>query len=142
MFSGTHKLTIDEKGRLAIPARVRAQLAESHGTQIAITLGPECVEIYPAPVFRSIAEAILKIRERPKRVLMQRMFVGNAVEVELDAQGRVNVPPLLRERMKLGAEVVLVGLTNHFELWPEAAWTSSTIESQASYADAFGALDY
>jgi MraZ protein len=142
MFSGTHKLTIDDKGRLAIPARVRAQLADEYGKQIAITLGPECVEIYPSPVFRRIADGILKVRDRAKRVLMQRMFVGNAVEAELDAQGRVNVPPLLRDTKGLGTEVVLVGQIDHFELWPEAAWAASNRDGQASYADAFAALEF
>ncbi len=141
MFSGSHKLTIDDKGRLAVPARVRAQLAEDYGKQIAVTLGPECIELYPAPVFRRIAEAILKIRDRPKRVQMQRLFVGNAVESELDAQGRVSLPPLLRESRKLGTDVVLVGQIDHFELWPESEWAASNAEAQASYADAFAALD-
>jgi MraZ protein len=142
MFSGSNKLTIDDKGRLAIPARVRTQLSDEYGKQIAVTLGPECIEIFPAAVFRRIAEAIPKIADRNKRVLMMRMFVGNAVESELDAQGRVVVPPLLRERMKiaLGSEVMLVGQFDRFELWPEAAWNASTDAGQASYADAYAAL--
>jgi MraZ protein len=141
MFSGTHKLTIDDKGRLAIPSRVRTQLGDEFGKQIAITLGPECVEIYPSQVFRRIAEAILKIRDRAKRVQMQRLFVGNAVETEFDTQGRVNLPPLLRQAKGLGSDVVLVGQIDHFELWPEAAWAASNLEGQASYAEAFAALE-
>ena len=141
MFAGSNKLTIDDKGRLAIPARLRTQLADEYGKQIAITLGPECVEIYPAAVFRRIAEAIPKIADRAKRMTMLRLFVGNAVEVELDAQGRVLVPTMLRERMQLDSEVVLVGQIDHFELWSEAQWTASTGEAQASYADAYAALN-
>ncbi|MDB5985379.1 MAG: mraZ [Nevskia sp.] len=140
MFAGSNRLTIDEKGRLAVPARVRAQLAEEYGKQIAITLGPECVEIYPSPVFRRMVEQIQKIPDRAKRVVMQRLFVGHAVESELDGQGRVLIPPMLRERLKLGADVVLAGLNDHFELWPEAQWTASTETAQVSYADAFAAL--
>ncbi len=141
MFAGSNKLTIDDKGRLAIPARLRTQLADEHGKQIAITLGPECIEVYPAAVFRRIAEAIPKIPDRAKRMLMQRLFVGYAVESELDAQGRVVVPPILRELKQLGGEVVLVGQIDHFELWAEAQWTASTSEAQASYADAYAALN-
>jgi len=140
MFAGSNRLTIDDKGRLAVPARVRAQLAEDYGKQIAITLGPECIEIYPSPVFRRMAEQIQKIPDRAKRVVMQRLFVGHAVESELDGQGRVLIPPMLRERLQLGADVVLAGLNDHFELWPEAQWSSSTGTAQASYADAFAAL--
>jgi MraZ protein len=140
MFAGSNRLTIDEKGRLAVPARVRAQLAEDYGKQVAITLGPECIEIYPSTVFRRMAELIQKIPDRNKRLVMQRLFIGHAVESELDGQGRVLIPPMLRERLKLGSEVVLAGLNDHFELWPEAQWTASTETAQISYADAFAAL--
>jgi len=140
MFAGSNRLTIDEKGRLAVPARVRAQLAEDYGKQVAITLGPECIEIYPSPVFRRMAESIQKIPDRNKRLVMQRLFIGHAVESELDGQGRVLIPPMLRERLKLGSEVVLAGLNDHLELWPEAQWAASTETAQTSYADAFAAL--
>jgi len=140
MFAGSSRLTIDDKGRLAIPARLRAQLADEYGKQIAVTLGPECIDIYPAPVFRRIAESIPKIPDRAKRVLMQRLFVGYAVESEIDAQGRIVVPPMLRELKTLGSDVVLVGQIDHFELWPEAQWTATTADAQVSYADAFAAL--
>jgi MraZ protein len=142
MFSGSHKLTIDEKGRLAIPARLRTQLSDEYGKQIAITLGPECIEIFPAAVFRKIAEAIAKTPDRSKRVLMMRLFVGNAVETELDAQGRVLVPPMLREHTKLGSDVVLAGQVDRFELWPEASWNASLDAGQASYADAFASVNF
>jgi MraZ protein len=142
MFSGSHKLTIDDKGRLAIPSRLRTQLSDEYGKQIAITLGPECIEIFPAAVFRSIAEAIAKTPDRNKRVLMLRLFVGNAVETELDAQGRVLVPPMLRERMKLGSNVVLAGQVDRFELWPEAAWDASNDDGQANYAEAFASVNF
>lgn len=140
MFSGSSRLTIDDKGRLAIPARLRTQLADEYGKTLAITLGPEAIELYPQPVFRETAERIKQIADRPKRMLMQRQFVGHATECEPDAQGRVIVPSLLRELKALGNEVVLVGQIDHFELWSEAQWTAATHESQASYADAFAAL--
>lgn len=140
MFAGSSRLTIDDKGRLAIPARLRAQLADEYGKQIAVTLGPECIDIYPAAVFRRIAESIPMIADRAKRVLMQRLFVGYAVESEIDAQGRIVVPPMLRELKTLGSDVVLVGQIDHFELWPEAQWNAATAELQVSYADAFAAL--
>lgn len=142
MFAGSSKLTIDDKGRLAIPARLRAQLVEDYGKQVAVTLGPECIEIYPAEVFRRMADAIQKIPDRTKRVTMQRLFVGHAVLVDLDAQGRILIPPLLREAKQLDSEVVLAGVNDHFELWPEAQWATSMQAAQAVYADAFAALSF
>lgn len=140
MFAGSNRLTIDDKGRLAIPARLRAQLADEYGKQIAVTLGPECIEIYPAAVFRKIAESIPQIADRAKRMLVQRMFVGFAVESEIDNQGRIVVPPVLREQKSIGTDVMLVGAINHFELWPAAQWMTAATDSQTSYADAFAAL--
>ena len=139
MFSGSNRLTIDEKGRIAIPARLRAQLVEQYGKAIAITLMPDCVAIYPQAVFRQAAETIQKSALPSKRDLMRR-FVGNAVECEPDAQGRVMVPAILRDLMTLGSDVVLVGQVDHFELWPESQWTASTREAQTSLADDFAAL--
>lgn len=140
MFAGSNRLTIDDKGRLAIPARLRAQLGEEYGKNVAVTLGPECVEIYPAPVFRKMAEQIPKIADRAKRVLVQRLFLGNAVESEIDGQGRISVPPLLRDMKALGNDVVLVGAYDHFELWSYAQWQANNTEGQTNYADAFAAL--
>jgi len=139
-FSGSTKLTMDDKGRLAIPARLRNQLGEEYGKQIAITLGPACIEIYPVAEFRRIAENILKDTDYARRMRVQRNFVGNAVESEPDAQGRVLVPNMLRELKQLGNEVVLVGLNNHFELWPEAQWSTVTNAGLATYADDYAAI--
>jgi len=140
MFAGSNRLTIDDKGRLAVPARLRAQLGDEFGKQLTVTLGPECVEIYPAPVFRKMAEQIPKIAERAKRMLVQRLFLGNAVESEIDGQGRIVVPTLLRDMKALGTDVVLVGAYDHFELWSYTQWQANNTESQQNYADAFAAL--
>ncbi len=111
-----------------------------YGRQIAVTLGPECIEIYPSAVFRRIVEAIHKIPDRAKRVQVQRLFVGYAVESELDGQGRILVPTMLRDLKALETDVVLAGQTDHLELWPSALWFSSTAEGQTGYADAFAAI--
>ena len=128
------------RGRLYLTEKRDGSDFTEDDEQIAITLGPECIEIYPSPVFRRMAEQIQKIPDRAKRVVMQRLFVGHAVESELDGQGRVLIPNMLRERLELGADVVLAGLNDHFELWPEAQWTASTGTALTSYADAFAAL--
>ena len=140
MFAGSNRLTIDDKGRLAIPARLRALLGDEYGKQVAVTLGPESIEIYPAPVFRRMAQAIPKIEDRAKRMVVMRNFVGYAVESEIDGQGRIVVPTVLRELKSLGTDVMLVGAIDHFELWTAAQWLAATTESQPTYADAFAAL--
>ncbi|WP_295687692.1 hypothetical protein, partial [uncultured Nevskia sp.] len=90
--------------------------------------------------FRKMAEQIPKIADRAKRVLVQRLFLGNAVESEIDGQGRISVPSLLRDMKALGTDVVLVGAYDHFELWSYAQWQANNSEGQIHYADAFAAL--
>ena len=90
MFAGSHQLTVDEKGRLAVPARYRHALDAQCQSQVVITMGYEpCLEIYPAPEFRAICESIVQMENREHAELLKRAFVGRAVECELDKQGRI-----------------------------------------------------
>jgi division/cell wall cluster transcriptional repressor MraZ len=89
MFAGSHLLTVDDKGRLAIPARFRAQLLEKYGPQVYITRSYQaCVEIYPASEFRAVVEQIDQMADRRKADLATRAFIGHAEETEIDRQGR------------------------------------------------------
>ena len=97
LFAGSHLLTVDDKGRLAIPARFRQALADQCESQLVITMGYEaCLEIYPAREFARIAQAIEAMDNREHAELLKRAFVGRAVETEIDKQGRVALPPIQR----------------------------------------------
>ena len=123
MFAGSHLLSIDEKGRLAIPARFRTQLADAHGQQLVITMGPKpCLEIYPLATFRGIAEQIQNMEDRRTADKLKFFFIGRAVEAELDKQGRVVLPALLRKQAQLDGSVVLVGQITRFDIWAEDQW--------------------
>lgn len=125
MFAGTHHLTIDDKGRLAIPARYRQELADSCASQLFITKGPKpCLEIYPAPVFMALADQIEAMEDRDEAEDLKNWFIGFAVETEIDKQGRILLPPMLRRRIKLNGSAVLVGQIRRFDLWPEDEWTA------------------
>lgn len=141
MFSGSHTASIDDKGRLAIPARFRAALAAEAQGQLAITPTPDGVKLYPLPVFEHIAKTV--IPQHPdiaQRRVLKNLFVGQSIVVEMDAQGRLLVPPKFRET--LGGSVVLVGQVDHFALWSEVEWTAySAAAGKADYTAAFAALD-
>lgn len=133
MFAGSHQLTVDEKGRLAIPARYRAQIDELCDLQLVITMGHEsCLEIYPAPEFKKIANAIDAHPNQEHAELLKRAFVGRAVDAEIDKQGRVSLPPILRKLAKLDSAVVLVGQINRFELWSDDRWNEMYAEGPNS----------
>ncbi|HEU0198279.1 MAG TPA: division/cell wall cluster transcriptional repressor MraZ [Nevskiaceae bacterium] len=123
MFAGSHQLTIDDKGRLAIPVRFRQQLADGPGLQLVVTKGPDaCLEIYPAAEFRRVTEQIEQMENRDDAELLKLAFVGLASEVEVDRQGRIPIAPMLREQAHLDGAVVLSGQINRWNLWSDAQW--------------------
>lgn len=123
MFAGSHQLTIDDKGRVAIPARFRQQLVDGSGRQLVVTKGPDpCLEIYPAVEFREITQRIEEMEDRDDAELLKLVFVGLATEVEIDKQGRIPLSAMLREQAHIDGAVILSGQINRMNLWNEARW--------------------
>lgn len=124
MFRGSSNLTLDNKGRLVVPARHRDVLLERCGGHLVITADPDqCLLLYPLPEWEVIQQKIDSLSNLDRRVrVLQRQFVGNAVDTEMDAAGRVLVPQELREYAQLDKDVVLAGQGKKFELWNREAW--------------------
>lgn len=137
-------MSIDEKGRLAVPARFRQPLVDSCGAQLVITTGPNpCVEIYPAPEFQRIVRDIQAMDDRVTAEKLKQVFVGFAVETAMDAQGRVLLPPMLRRRARLENGAVLMGQDSRFDVWATDVWEQRFGEGSellASLEDAFRTL--
>ena len=124
MFRGVTQLSLDAKGRLAIPAKYRAELMSSCAGCLIITVDPSrCLLIYPQPAWEPIEQKLNNLASfETKTRSLQRLLVGNASDVEMDAAGRILVPPPLRQFAGLSKEVVLVGQGTKFELWNESQW--------------------
>lgn len=131
MYSGKSELTLDDKGRLAIPARYRPSLLEQCAGRLVITVDVEpCLLIYPADTWKQFADRLMALNEfdpRAKRV--RRHFLGHAEEVEMDRQGRVLLTPALRAQADLQRQAVLAGQGTKFELWAAQAWESQMDEA-------------
>lgn len=142
MFTGSHQLTVDDKGRLAIPARVRQQLLEDHGAKIFITRGPHIsIEIYPEKLFRALADQIANLADRKAADMLSDVFVGHAVDTEVDKQGRVLLPAVLREHARIEQSVRLVGKINRLDIWAEDRWAEKYGESRTeALVDAYALL--
>jgi len=144
LFSGSHHLSIDEKGRLAVPARFRQHLLERCSGQLVITRGPNpCLEIFPLPEFERLAADIEAMPDQLEAEDIKAIMIGFAVESEMDKQGRILVPPNLRKLAKLEGPVVLMGQIRRFDLWSAPAWEERFGEGStlfASRADAFRTL--
>lgn len=124
MFEGAAALSLDAKGRLAIPARHREPLLAAAEGSLVLTAHPHrCLLLYPAPAWQPIRDQILKASSLDSRAAaIKRVLVGNARTEELDSAGRLLVAQELREYAKLEKTVYLVGMGSHFEIWSEAGW--------------------
>ncbi|WP_455211357.1 division/cell wall cluster transcriptional repressor MraZ [Kaarinaea lacus] len=124
MLRGLNELTLDAKGRLAIPTRYRQELTDSCGGQLVVTVDRDhCLLVYPFPEWEIVEKKIVKLPALNSRVRqLQRLLVGHATEVEMDGSGRVLVPPPLRDYAALDKKVVLLGQGNKFELWDAQRW--------------------
>ena len=127
MFRGANAISLDAKGRLAMPSRYRDELLSRCAGQLIVTVDAvdPCLCVYPLTEWELI-EA--KLRQLPSLVeenrRLQRVLIGNAVDLELDGNGRFLVPPRLREHAGLDKHAMLVGQLNKFQLWDEAAWNA------------------
>ncbi|HSI24730.1 MAG TPA: division/cell wall cluster transcriptional repressor MraZ [Methylotenera sp.] len=120
MFRGTTNLSMDVKGRLAVPAKHREALQ----TKVVLTAHPHgCLLLYPQPAWEPIEAKMMALSSFDKQSSgLQRLLVGYAEDIELDSAGRLLVSPTLREFAGLEKEVMLVGQGSHFEMWNLEAW--------------------
>lgn len=120
MFIGEYQHTIDEKGRMAIPAKMRGQLLDG----AVVTRGLDnCLFVYTKPEWEKLAEklAALPLTNANSRAFARLMLAG-AMDVEFDKQGRILLPAYLREFASLKSKAVIAGLYNRLEIWNEEAW--------------------
>lgn len=124
MFEGATTLSIDAKGRLAIPARHRDALVAAAEGQLVLTAHPHrCLLLYPQPAWVPIRSKILAASGlQQQSALLKRLLVGYACQETLDSAGRLLVAPSLREFAQLDRQVWLVGQGDHFEIWSDAGW--------------------
>ena len=124
MFEGAVAISLDVKGRLAIPARHRESLLAAAEGSLVLTAHPHrCLLLYPSPAWQPIRDQILKASSLDSRAAaIKRVLVGNARTEELDSAGRLLVAQEVREYAKLEKTVYLVGMGSHFEIWSEAGW--------------------
>ena len=137
MFQGAAALTLDAKGRLAIPARHRDALAKLAENQLVLTAHPHrCLLIYPAPAWEPIRNKVLAGSSLENHsALLKRLLVGFAREEEMDSAGRVLIAQELRTFGLLEKQVHLVGQGDHFELWSDAGWQKQQEQIFALGAD-------
>lgn len=125
MFRGINAINVDVKGRMSIPTRYRQRLQDSAQGNLVVTIDTEerCLLLYPMPAWEVIEakiESLPSFNKTTRRI--QRLLLGHATETEMDKNGRILLPPLLREYASLDKRVILLGQGKKFEIWDEDAW--------------------
>jgi MraZ protein len=133
MFFGTYTPKLDEKGRLFLPAKFRDQLSGG----LMVTRGQEhCLYVWPQSEIERVTE---RLREAPVSNKATRdyirMFSSGASDDAPDKQGRITIPPKLRDWAGLGKDVVVIGAMNRLEIWDEQRWESYSEEQEPAFAE-------
>ena len=140
MFTGEYRHTVDDKGRIAVPAKFRVQLGA--GAVVSRWLDA-CLAIHTQAGWDELAAkvAALPITNENSRRFQRFVFAG-AAEVELDRQGRILLPSFLREQIDLANEAVVVGSRDHAEIWAPATWETygRQLDDPQELAQAFEGL--
>jgi MraZ protein len=133
VFLGTHTPRLDDKGRLFLPAKFRDELAGG----VVITRGQErCLFVFPRATFQARAEELQSASIASRAVRdYGRMFFSSASDEIPDKQGRVTVPPPLRQYAGLTRECVVIGANTRLEIWDAAAWATYEAEQEQAFAD-------
>lgn len=129
MFIGEHAHSVDEKGRVSIPAKYRDQLSEG----VVVTRGLDhCLWLYTKQGWEKIAKRLaeLPISQQKSRAFARLMLAG-AWDAEIDSQGRVVLPEYLRKYAGLSKHVIIAGLYSRVEIWDEDKWQEYSEKTQA-----------
>lgn len=134
MFRGRYEHSLDAKGRLALPAAFKKLLAARGEEQLVVTahISSPCLVAYPEAEWREFEARLAKLPQfEPSVMLMRRLYVGSAMDCPLDKQGRVLVPPVLREPAGITKEAFWVGAMNTMEIWAPDAWSKQVVDARA-----------
>jgi MraZ protein len=130
VFQGASAINLDAKGRMSIPAKHRDALAQQCEGRLTLTKHPHgCLLFFPRPVWETHRDQIAAWPMSARA--WQRIFLGNACDVEIDSAGRVLISPELRAAVGLDKEVMMLGMGTHFEIWDAAKLAESEAEAVA-----------
>ncbi|UVW29535.1 division/cell wall cluster transcriptional repressor MraZ [Massilia sp. H6] len=130
MFQGASAINLDAKGRMSIPAKHRDALTVQCEGRMTLTKHPHgCLLFFPRPVWEQHRDQIAAWPMSARA--WQRIFLGNACDVEVDSAGRVLISPELRAAVGLEKEVMMLGMGTHFEIWDAAKLAESEAEAVA-----------
>lgn len=144
MFQGKFEHTVDDKGRIAIPAPFRKKLQadpENEDVSVYVTISDQCLAVYSSDEWASKIAQIAKLNQfDPKIMAFKRIFVGCAQECSIDKAGRILLPTDLRRDLKIDRNCVVVGQIEKFEIWSAERWNDSYNQLSDQVASVYASL--
>jgi MraZ protein len=125
MFRGIHQVSVDAKGRMSLPARLRDDLAQYDDDGVVVTIDPvsRCLLLYPLSEWELIQQKLDKLPTfQPQARRLQRLLVGHATDLEVDKAGRILLPAPLREFARLDKKLTILGQGKKLEIWSQEEW--------------------
>lgn len=123
MFFGETSITLDAKGRMALPTRYRDAIAQASANRLVLTYSAfdaGCLWLYPEPEWERVRDQVMRLSTfNASHRSLQRRLVGSATQLEPDSNGRLLLPQTLRQVAGLEKKVVLMGMGARFEIWNE-----------------------
>jgi transcriptional regulator MraZ len=140
MFRGKFEHTIDDKGRVSVPAKFREFLQVTNDDRVVITnfmiASVQCLDVYPQASWVKLEERLRTMPQFNQRVLrFQNYYVANAHDCVLDKQGRILLPPTLREYAGLQRDVVFTSALDKFRIWDRERWNQVFSEAERSIVE-------
>ena len=130
MFRGVNSISLDSKGRIAIPTRYREDLLARCAGRLIMTVDRDhCLLLYPLPEWELIESKLVRLPSfNAQTRRLQRLLIGHATECDMDGAGRILLPAPLREFAALDKDIMLIGQGNKFELWNQDTWNERRTE--------------
>lgn len=132
MFMGEYHHTIDEKGRLTLPAKIREQL----GDEFIVTRGLDnCLFIYPQEEWNQVISKYKELPNTKDARNFMRFFLSGATTTSFDKQGRINISIPLIQYAKLEKDCVIIGVNDRLEIWNEQLWQQFITTNEENFSD-------
>ena len=132
MFMGEYHHSIDDKGRLTLPSKIREQL----GYDFVVTRGlDQCLFVYPRVEWTRIIDTYKTLPNTKDARNFMRFFLSGAAEVNFDKQGRINIASPLINYASLEKECIIIGVNDHLEIWSEQIWNKFMLENEENFTE-------
>lgn len=133
-FRGQSLHYLDDKGRLRIPTRFREVLQKNYSDALVLAMVGDCLVAYPPESWQKFEEKALELSQfQPQQRAFMRYVISGATECEFDKQGRILIPPVLREMAGIEKEALLAGMLTTFEIWAKSKWDEQLTSSKANF---------